>query len=70
MQRREISVVAVARAAQPLIRIAPYRIRKVGIVSTLLPGLADKVVDKTVKVTADRLAPTGASDRRRAPRSA
>ena len=53
--------VAVAREAKPLIRIAPYRIRKVGIVSTLLPGLADKVVDKTLKVTADRLAPTGAA---------
>ena len=53
--------VEVSAAVNPLIRIAPYRVRKVGIVSTLLPGLADKVVDKTVKVTADRLAPTGAS---------
>jgi molybdenum cofactor cytidylyltransferase len=53
--------VAVAREANPLIRIAPYRIRKVGIVSTLLPGLAEKVVDKTLKVTAERLAPTGAA---------
>jgi molybdenum cofactor cytidylyltransferase len=52
---------AVAREANPLIRIAPYRIRKVGIVSTLLPGLAEKVVDKTLKVTAERLAPTGAA---------
>ena len=43
------------------IRVAPYRIRKVGIVSTLLPGLASKVVEKTLKVTAERLAPTGAA---------
>jgi molybdenum cofactor cytidylyltransferase len=50
----------VVRAAAPLIRIAPYRIRKIGIVSTLLPGLAAKVVDKTLKVTAERIEPAGA----------
>jgi molybdenum cofactor cytidylyltransferase len=42
-------------------RVAPYRIRKVGVVSTLLPGLAPKVIDKTLKVTQERLAPAGAS---------
>jgi len=52
---------AVAAEARPLLRVAPYRIRKVGIVSTLLPGLADKVVEKTLKITADRLAPAGAT---------
>jgi molybdenum cofactor cytidylyltransferase len=51
---------AVARTATPLIRVAPYRIAKVGVVSTVLPGLADKVVDKTLKVTEARLAPAGA----------
>jgi molybdenum cofactor cytidylyltransferase len=51
----------VARGTAPLIRVAPYRIRKVGVVSTVLPGLAGKVVDKTLKVTQERLAPTGAS---------
>jgi len=51
----------VARSAAPLIRIAPYRVRKVGVVSTVLPGLAGKVVDKTLKVTEERLAPAGAS---------
>ncbi len=55
------AAVAVARAAAPLIRVAPYRIRKVGIVSTVLPGLATKVIDKTVKVTGERLLPAGAS---------
>ena len=35
-------------------------IKRVGVVSTLLPGLASKVVDKTLRVTADRLEPTGA----------
>ena len=47
-------------AAGPMLRVAPYRVRKVGIVSTLLPGLAAKVVDKTLKITAERLAPAGA----------
>jgi molybdenum cofactor cytidylyltransferase len=54
------AAVAAAKAARPLIRIAPYRIRKVGIVSTLLPGLAPKVIEKTLKVTEERLAPAGA----------
>ena len=48
------------RARAPLIRVAPYRIRKVGVVSTLLPGLAPKVIDKTLRVTEERLAPAGA----------
>src|SRR4051794_4326867 len=54
------AALAVARTAAPLVRVAPYRIRKVGIVSTVLPGLAGKVIEKTLKVTAERLAPTGA----------
>jgi molybdenum cofactor cytidylyltransferase len=51
---------AVAAAPQPVIRIAPYHIRKVGVVSTLLPGLSSKVIDKTIKITAERLAPANA----------
>ena len=50
-----------ARSAAPIIRVAPYTIKKVGVISTLLPGLAAKVVDKTLKITASRLAPAGAS---------
>ena len=49
-----------ATKTKPLVRVAPYRIRKVGVISTLLPGLADKVIDKTLKVTGERLAPAGA----------
>jgi molybdenum cofactor cytidylyltransferase len=52
---------AVARTAAPLIRVVPYRIRKIGVVSTVLPGLAGKVVDKTLKVTEERVAPAGAT---------
>ncbi|MGB6537025.1 MAG: molybdopterin-binding/glycosyltransferase family 2 protein [Xanthobacteraceae bacterium] len=51
---------ALAGLGGPLLRVAPYRIRKVGVVSTILPGLAVKVIDKTLKTTADRLAPAGA----------
>lgn len=53
--------VAVAKATHPLVRVAPYTIRKVGVISTLLPGLADKVIDKTLRVTAERLNPAHAT---------
>ena len=52
---------AVAAASGGALRIAPYTIKRVGIVSTLLPGLALKVVEKTLRVTAERLAPAGAA---------
>jgi molybdenum cofactor cytidylyltransferase len=55
------AALAVARRTAPLIRVAPYRIRKIGVVSTLLPGLAPKVIDKTLRVTEERLAPSGAT---------
>jgi molybdenum cofactor cytidylyltransferase len=60
---------AVARAAAPLVRVAPYRIRKVAVISTVLPGLADKVIEKTLRVTQERLAPAGAAivEERRVP---
>jgi molybdenum cofactor cytidylyltransferase len=65
---RDKALVA-ARAATPLVRIAPYRIRRVGVISTVLPGLADKVIEKTLRVTLDRLAPAQAKivDERRVP---
>src|SRR6202040_2163278 len=52
---------AVKAAGHGALRIAPYVNKKVGIVSTLLPGLAPKVIEKTLRVTAERLAPTGAA---------
>jgi molybdenum cofactor cytidylyltransferase len=52
---------AEASRAKPVIRVAPYTIKKVGIVSTLLPGLAPKVIDKTLKITEARIAPAGAT---------
>ncbi len=52
---------AVEAARGGALRIAPYVIKRVGIVSTLLPGLAPKVVEKTLRVTSERLAPAGAA---------
>ena len=60
-RRARDAALAAVKGSAPLIRVAPYRIRKIGIVSTLLPGLASKVVDKTLKVTAERLEPAGAA---------
>ncbi len=65
-----VQAMRTVEAAKPLVRVAPYTIRKVGIVSTLLPGLSPKVVDKTLKITEERLAPAGAPHRCRAPRAA
>jgi molybdenum cofactor cytidylyltransferase len=55
------AALAAAAADRPLVRVAPYRLRKIGVVSTVLPGLATKVIEKTLKVTAERLMPAGAS---------
>jgi molybdenum cofactor cytidylyltransferase len=55
------AALAVAQRSAPLISVAPHRIRKVGIVSTLMPGLATKVIEKTLRVTEERLAPAGAA---------
>ena len=52
---------ALAAAKEPLIRVAPYRVRKVGVVSTVLPGLSPKVIEKTLKITAERLMPAKAA---------
>jgi molybdenum cofactor cytidylyltransferase len=59
--RARDQAVAAALQAKPVVRVAPYKVRKIGVVSTLLPGLASKVVDKTLKITAVRIAPAGAT---------
>lgn len=51
---------AVAAVGPGTLRVAPYVVKRVAIVSTMLPGLAPKVIDKTLRVTAERLAPAGA----------
>jgi molybdenum cofactor cytidylyltransferase len=57
----DLCEMAVAAAKTGRMSVAPYTIKRVGIVSTLLPGLAPKVIEKTLRVTADRLTPAGAA---------
>ena len=52
--------VAAAARAKPVIRVAPYKLHKIGVVSTLLPGLSPKVIEKTLKITSARIEPAGA----------
>ncbi|MDE2379857.1 molybdopterin-binding/glycosyltransferase family 2 protein [Bradyrhizobium sp.] len=52
---------AVKAAGRDVLKVAPYVIKRVGVVSTQLPGLSGKVIDKTLRVTAERLAPAGAT---------
>ncbi len=52
---------AIARAHRPAIAVEPYRPLKVAVVSTLLPALKASVVDKTLAVMAERIAPAGAT---------
>src|SRR6185295_6199150 len=33
---------AAVRTAKPIVRVAPFKVAKIGIISTLLPGLAEK----------------------------
>lgn len=42
------------------IAISEYRLKSVAVVSTLLPGLKPSVVEKTMRVMAERIAPAGA----------
>lgn len=44
----------------PLLTVHPFVRRRVAVISTLLPGLMPKVVEKTLRVTAERLARAGA----------
>jgi molybdenum cofactor cytidylyltransferase len=41
--------------------VAPYRRRRVGVVSTRLPSLKEATIDKTLRVLAERLIPAGAA---------
>ncbi|GIL00228.1 MAG: 4-diphosphocytidyl-2C-methyl-D-erythritol kinase [Alphaproteobacteria bacterium] len=49
---------ALAIAGAPVIGIERYRPRRVGVVATKLPSLKASVMDKTMRVLADRLAPS------------
>jgi molybdenum cofactor cytidylyltransferase len=51
---------ACAQGRGGALRVAPYRRRRVAVVSTRLPSLKDATIDKTLRVLTERLAPTGA----------
>lgn len=55
------AVEALADAGAPMVALRPYRARKVAVISTLLPNLKSSVVDKTLRVLADRLAASGST---------
>ncbi|WP_291976137.1 MULTISPECIES: molybdopterin-binding protein [unclassified Chelatococcus] len=44
-----------------LVRVAPYRARRVAVISTRLPSLKESTINKTLKVLRQRLAPAGAT---------
>jgi molybdenum cofactor cytidylyltransferase len=50
---------AIANEAAALVQIAPYRPLDVALIQTRLPGVKESVLDKTVAVTAERIAASG-----------
>ena len=58
--RRTILAAASAQGAGGPISVAPYRRSRVGVISTRLASLKDSTIDKTLRVLAERLGPTGA----------
>ena len=52
---------ACAAAGCGTLAVAPYRRRRVGVVSTRLPSLKEATIDKTLRVLAERLAPADAT---------
>lgn len=52
---------AVLRESGPIVRVAPYRVRKAGFVYTTVAGLKDSVIEKTVFAIRARLARVGAT---------
>jgi molybdenum cofactor cytidylyltransferase len=49
----------VAREGEPLVHVAPYRHLDVALIQTRLPSAKETVLDKTVAITADRVAAAG-----------
>ena len=52
---------ALAGLAHAPIALAPYRVGQVAVISTTLPALKSSVVDKTLRVMSERLAPAAAT---------
>ena len=66
------SLLDLAKQVPPLITVASFRPMRVGVVSTLLPGLKASVIAKTLTVMQRRLDPAGAvvTEERRVPHQA
>lgn len=46
-------------AGEPVVRVAPFTAKRVRLIQTRLPGTSAKMLDKTVRVTAERVASVG-----------
>ncbi len=57
----EVLAAALTAAGSGAVTVAPYRLRKVAAISTLLPGLKPSVVAKTIGTLRERLAPADAA---------
>jgi molybdenum cofactor cytidylyltransferase len=58
--RRAVLDQALDLVREPALGVQPFRPLRVGVLSTVLPGLKPSVVRKTLQNLADRLAPAGA----------
>jgi molybdenum cofactor cytidylyltransferase len=58
--RRAALEAALASAGEDAVSVAPFRPLRIGVVSTLLPGLKPSVVAKTLRILEERLAPAAA----------
>lgn len=57
---RQMEQALAALGAGTAVAVAPYRPSRVAVISTILPGLKPSVVDKTLRIMQDRLAPAQA----------
>mgnify|MGYP005809765495 CR=1 FL=1 len=56
----QVLVRALAAAEGAAMRIAPFRLKRIGAISTVLPGLKSSTITKTMRVFEERLAVAGA----------
>jgi len=59
--RREALEACRALAKEPIFRIAPFRVRRVALIQTVLPGLKASILDKTVETTRERVEALGST---------
>jgi len=52
---------AEAAAGEPMLRVAPFKAKRVALIQTRLPGLKESILDKTVEATRERLSALGST---------